>query len=223
MRCGERGGLIDLYNKLQRNEVDVLIGTQMVAKGHDLPGVTLVGVISADMSLSIPDFRAGERTFQLLTQVAGRAGRGSKKGRVLVQTLKPENTVIKHAARQDSAGFLKRELKLRSQLGYPPFSKLINIKFTGKTNSQTSGAAGTVRSIASKLLQKFPIESVEILGPSESPIGKIKNKYRWQLLLKSESQKDLHKFARGLQKALRLVQLPAGVRITFDVDPVSFS
>ncbi|NIP39759.1 MAG: primosomal protein N' [Candidatus Dadabacteria bacterium] len=216
-------GLIDLYNRLQRNEIDVLVGTQMVAKGHDLPGVILVGVISADMSLSIPDFRAGERTFQLLTQVAGRAGRGSGKGRVIVQTLKPENSVIKYAAAQDSANFLKNELKLRSALGYPPFARLVNIKFTAKAESQTSGAANTVRAIASKLLQKFPMDSIEILGPSACPIGKIKNKYRWQLLIKSGNQRDLHKFAKGLKKAAALVQFPAGIKISFDIDPMSFS
>ncbi len=219
---GKRG-LIDLYNKLQKNEIDVLIGTQMVAKGHDLAGVTLVGVISADMSLSIPDFRAGERTYQLLTQVSGRAGRGTKEGRVIVQTLKPDNAVIKFAAGQNSLSFLQNELKLRSALGYPPFAKLVNIKFTAKTDSQTSGIANTTRAIASKLLQKFPLDSIEILGPSPCPIGKIKNKYRWQLLIKSSDPKELHKFTKGLQKALRHAKFAVGIRISFDIDPMSFN
>jgi len=213
-------GLIKLYNRLEQNEIDVLIGTQMVAKGHDLPGVTLVGVISADMSLSIPDFRAGERTFQLITQVAGRAGRGDKKGKVIIQTLKPENSVIKFAARQDSINFLKSELKLRSEIGYPPFTKLVNIKFTGKKESQI---ANYTRSLASKILSKFPLDSIEILGPSQAPINKIKNKYRWQLLIKSANQRDLHKFIRSLSKAIRLAELPSAIKISFDVDPISFS
>jgi primosomal protein N' (replication factor Y) len=201
-------GLIKLYNRLEQNEIDILIGTQMVAKGHDLPGVTLVGVISADMSLSIPDFRAGERTFQLITQVAGRAGRGDKKGKVIIQTLKPGNSVIKFAARQDSINFLKSELKLRSEIGYPPFTKLVNIRFTGKKDSETSQFANYTRSLASKILSKFPLDSIEILGPSQSPINKIKNKYRWQLLIKSANQRDLHKFIRSLSKAIILAELP---------------
>jgi primosomal protein N' (replication factor Y) len=216
-------GLIKLYNRLEQNEIDILIGTQMVAKGHDLPGVTLVGVISADMSLSIPDFRAGERTFQLITQVAGRAGRGDKKGKVIIQTLKPENSVIKFAARQDSINFLKSELKLRSEIGYPPFTKLVNIKFTGKKDTETSQIANYTRSLASKILSKFPLDSIEILGPSQAPINKIKNKYRWQLLIKSANQRDLHKFIRSLSKAIRLAELPSAIKISFDVDPISFS
>ena len=216
-------GLIELYNRLEQNEIDILIGTQMVAKGHDLPGVTLVGVISADMSLSIPDFRAGERTFQLITQVAGRAGRGDKKGKVIIQTLKPENSVIKFAARQDSINFLKSELKLRSEIGYPPFTKLVNIKFTGKKDSETSQIANYTRSLASKILSKFPLDSIEILGPSQATINKIKNKYRWQLLIKSANQRDLHKFIRSLSKAIRLAELRSTIKISFDVDPISFS
>jgi primosomal protein N' (replication factor Y) len=216
-------GLINLYNRLQQNDIDILIGTQMVAKGHDLPGVTLVGVISADMSLSIPDFRAGEKTFQLITQVAGRAGRGIKKGKVLIQTLKPEHPVIKFAAKQDSTGFLKSELKFRSDVGYPPFTKLTNIKFTGKKDSETSHIADLTRNLASQILRKFPLDSIEILGPSQAPIGKIKNKYRWQLLIKSKNQQDLHKFIKGLLKATRLAEFPGSVMISVDVDPMSFS
>lgn len=219
---GKRG-LLDLYNKLEKNQIDILIGTQMVAKGHDLPGVTLVGVISADMSLSVPDFRAGERTYQLLTQVAGRAGRGDKKGRVIIQTLKPDNAVIKYAAAQDSVHFLKNELKLRSALSYPPFSKLTNIKFTGKSSSDTSRAANLTKNLALKIQQKTAMDSLEILGPSESPISRIKNRYRWQLLVKSSNQNDLHKFTRGLLKAINLAGLPASVTIIADIDPVSFS
>ncbi|NIT14379.1 MAG: primosomal protein N' [Candidatus Dadabacteria bacterium] len=218
-----KNGLLNLYNRLQGNEIDILIGTQMVAKGHDLPGVTLVGVISADMSLSIPDFRAGERTFQLITQVAGRAGRGEKKGKVLIQTLNPENSVIEFAARQDSVNFLKTELKLRSALGYPPFTRLINVKFTGKRENEVSATARLTRSLASKILGRFPLDSIKILGPSEAPLFKIKNKYRWQLLIKSENQNEIHKFMRGLQKAIRLADFPTNVVVSVDVDPLSFN
>jgi len=117
--------LLNLYGKLERREIDVLIGTQMVTKGHDLPGVTLVGIISADLSLYTPDFRSGERTFQLITQVAGRAGRGDEKGKVLVQTYNNEHPAIVYASKQDSIDFLKNELLVRQELGFPPFTKLI--------------------------------------------------------------------------------------------------
>ena len=148
---------------------------------------------------------------------------GNKKGKVIIQTLKPENSVIKFASNQDSINFLKSELKLRSKIGYPPFTKLVNIKFTGKKDSETSHIANYTRSLASKILSKFPLDSIEILGPSQAPINKIKNKYRWQLLIKSRNQKDLHKFIRGLLKAIKITEFPSSIKISFDIDPISFS
>jgi primosomal protein N' (replication factor Y) len=215
--------LLRLYNRLEKGEVDVLIGTQMVAKGHDLPGVTLVGVISADQSLGIPDFRAGERTFQLVTQVAGRAGRGDEPGRVIVQTFNPEHPSIKFAVEQDSVGFLKEELELRHDLEYPPFSKLVNFRFQGRAESDTVNAAGIAGELARKLVSKIPIGAVKILGPSPAPIYRIRNRYRYQMLLKSKNMGTLHSFSKKLLIMLKGRGISRVVKIQIDVDPLNFN
>ena len=213
--------LLALYGKLERGEIDVLIGTQMVAKGHDLPGVTLVGVISADMALGIPDFRSGERTFQLITQVAGRAGRGDTPGKVIVQTFNPEHPSIGHAVRQDSRGFLEAELKLREELGYPPYSRLVNVRFTGRIERETRDAAERAGEIARKLVTKLKPGAVEILGPSPCPVSKIRNRYRFQMLLKSTNAGLLRSFTRKLRKLM--TNIAGDVRVSVDVDPYNFS
>ncbi|HEX9830319.1 MAG TPA: primosomal protein N', partial [Thermodesulfobacteriota bacterium] len=213
--------LLRLYEKLEKKEVDVLIGTQMVAKGHDLPGVTLVGVISADLSLGIPDFRAGERTFQLVTQVAGRAGRGEEPGTVIVQTYNPEHPSIRFAVEQDSKGFLNEELQLREELNYPPFSRLVNLRFQGSIESEAADVAKRAGDAARKLKSNLPIGTMSILGPSPSPIYKIRNQYRWQMLLKSSNVNTLHKFSKQL---ISFFSRNSGrVKVSVDVDPVSFS
>lgn len=215
--------LLDLYNKLENKEVDILIGTQMVAKGHDLPGVTLVGIISADMSLYNPDFRAGERTFQLITQVAGRSGRGLIEGKVIVQTFNPDHSVIKYASRQDSTQFLNREINLREKLGFPPFSKLINLKFTGTKDHETSKAACSARDLASRIIKNYPLGKINILGPSPAPVYKIKNKFRWHLILNSVDQKILHNFAHKLISLYNKSYANFNVKVSVDVDPLTFS
>ena len=215
--------LLKLYNRLERGEIDVLIGTQMVAKGHDLPGVTLVGVISADLSLGIPDFRASERTFQLVTQVAGRAGRGEEPGSVIVQTYNPEHVSIRYSIEQDSVGFLNEELKLREDLGYPPFSRLINLRFQGRSESETANTAYWAGEAAKKLLSKLPIGSLNILGPSPAPILKIKNRYRYQMLLKSTKLKTLHSFSKKLIGLIKRRGATKNVKVLVDVDPFNFS
>lgn len=213
--------LISLYNEIEKGKVDILIGTQMIAKGHDLPGVTLVGVICADMSLAVPDFRSGERTFQLITQVAGRAGRGDKLGEVVVQTFNPEHESIRLAVKQDSINFLKKELKIRHSLFYPPFSKLVNIRFSGDSEGELKEMAGTVKQAASSLMSKFSALELEILGPSPCPVYKVKNKYRWQILLKSKDLKLLHSFAKRL--FFNLYKINQRIRFSIDVDPISFN
>ncbi len=215
--------LLKLYNRLERGEIDVLIGTQMVAKGHDLPGVTLVGVISADLSLGIPDFRASERTFQLVTQVAGRAGRGDEPGSVIVQTYNPEHVSIRYSIEQDSVGFLNEELKLREELGYPPFSRLVNFRFQGRLESETANTAKWVSEAARKLVSRLPVGSLSILGPSPAPILKIKNKYRYQMLLKSTKVKTLHSFSKTLVGLIKKHGQTKNVKVQVDVDPFNFS
>ncbi|MER3445739.1 MAG: primosomal protein N' [Candidatus Dadabacteria bacterium] len=212
--------LLNLYRRLEKREIDILIGTQMVVKGHDLPGVTLVGVISADLALGIPDFRAGERTFQLITQVAGRAGRGDHAGRVIVQTYNPEHPSIRFAVEHNSIGFLNEELELREELGYPPFSRIVSFRFSGRTESETANAARESGEIARRLVSKLPIGIIKILGPSPSPIYKIRNQYRWQMLMQSLDVNTLHRFSRQLINAISHTSVSGRIRITIDVDPM---
>ncbi len=213
--------LLNLYGRLEKGEVDILVGTQMVAKGHDLPGVTLVGVISADLALGIPDFRAGERTFQLITQVAGRAGRGDHPGRVIVQTYNPEHPSIKFTVEHDSTGFLNEELQLREELGYPPFSRIVNFRFGGRTESETANVAKESGEIARKLVSKLPIGAIKVLGPSPAPIYKIRNQYRWQMLMQSSDLNMLHRFSRRLMNTLS--RSSGRVKVSIDVDPVGLT
>jgi primosomal protein N' (replication factor Y) len=213
--------LLKLYERLEKGEIDILTGTQMVAKGHDLPGVTLVGVISADLSLGIPDFRAGERTFQLVTQVAGRAGRGEELGRVIVQTYNPEHPSIKFAIEQDSIGFLNQELQLRLELDYPPFSRLINFVFQGNVESETAALAKKMGETARQLVSKLPIGTIGIMGPSTAPIYKIRNLYRWHMPLKSSNVNLLHKFSKRLKAIFS--KSTGRVKVSMDVDPISFT
>jgi len=213
--------MLKLYSRLERGEIDVLIGTQMVAKGHDLPGVTLVGVISADISLGIPDFRSGERTFQLITQVAGRSGRGDHPGKVIVQTYNPDHPSIIFATAQDSKGFLEEEIKLREELLYPPFSRLVNIRFSGRFESETQGISKEAGNIARKMASKLPMGSLEILGPSPCPIYKISNRYRFQMLLKSSNAAILRSFSKRLISIIS--KSSSSVRCSIDVDPFYFS
>lgn len=215
--------LLNLYGRLEKGEVDILVGTQMVAKGHDLPGVTLVGVISADLALGIPDFRAGERTFQLITQVAGRAGRGDHPGRVIVQTYNPEHPSIKFAVGHDSVGFLNEELQLREELGYPPFSRVVNFRFGGRTESETANVAKQSGEIARRLVSKLPMGVIKILGPSSSPIYKIKNQYRWQMLMLSSDLNMLHRFSRQFMNILFRASGSGRVKVSIDIDPMGFT
>ena len=193
----------------------------MVAKGHDLPGVTLVGVISADISLGIPDFRSGERTFQLITQVAGRSGRGDHPGKVLVQTYNPDHPSITYATDQNSKGFLEQEIKLREELRYPPYSRMVNLRFSGRFESETEQVIEESDNIARRMTSKLPIGALEILGPSPCPIYKIRNRFRFQMLIKSTNAGVLHSFSKQLLTTVS--KISSSVRCTIDVDPYYFS
>ena len=173
----------------------VLLGTQMIAKGLDYPEVTLVGVISADVTLNLPDFRAGERTYQLLEQVAGRAGRGDRGGRVVIQTYWPEHTAILAAAAHDSALFYAPEAALRASMGYPPFGRLANIVVRGR---ERSGVAAHAQAVASALTDSLP-RSWHVLGPSPCPIGRLKGVWRWHVLIKAPEDSAI---SRHLAEAL---------------------
>ncbi len=201
---------------MREKKIDILVGTQMVTKGHDFPDVTLVGVICADMSLHIPDFRAAERTFQLLTQVAGRAGRGDKPGRVIIQTWQPEHPSLVMASLYDFEGFASEELKYREKLSYPPFGRLAIIRISSNSNDAASKASLAVAGI----IKNCTNAGIAVLGPAPAPIARIRNRYRWQILIKASTPGQLGQFLararHGMERAL-----PRNVRLAIDVDPLN--
>ena len=213
----KRGGLKKVLDSFAKGECNVLVGTQMAAKGHDFPNLTLVGVVDADMGLNLPDFRAAERTFQLLSQVAGRAGRAEAPGTVLIQTLNPRHPVLLAAAAHDYETFFTDEIEARAELGYPPFSRLALIRFSGPDEMLLAEAAEKARDLA------FPAgggldPGLELLGPVPSPVAKIKDRYRYQLLIRAASTALRHRFLAGWLPAAKAA-MPAEIRLTVDIDP----
>ena len=217
-----KGSMIKILKGLRNRTIDVLVGTQMVAKGHDFPNITLVGIICADLSLNFPDFRAGERTFQLLAQVAGRAGRGTVPGRVILQTYTPDHFSILSATHQDLKSFYKDEIGFRKSLNYPPFSRVVQIKISGKNKEKTRQHAQTIGDLCNTLKQKNRSlsRSLEILGPIEAALFKIARKYRWQILLKGLEVKPLHRFLNNLWLENRSIINRPDVNVVLDVDPI---
>ncbi len=199
----------------ERGDVQILLGTQMIAKGLDFPNVTLVGVISADTILNLPDFRASERTFQLISQVAGRTGRGPKGGRVVVQSFNPRHYSITYAAAHDYDGFAKKELEYRKQLNYPPFGKLARIVFRSRTEDKAKEKSSIVTEKL-KEITKTNGGNLEILGPSPAPVTKINDMFRWHLLLRSQSHNHIHD---ALQKISDMLKPSKSVQAIVDVDP----
>ncbi len=208
-----------LLGKMGRGELDILVGTQMVSKGHDFPRVTLVGALCADTGLSLPDFRASEKTFQLLTQVAGRAGRGELAGRVVVQTYRPECLAVACAAKHDFLSFFDKEAVIRKELGYPPFGYLAAVRVDGPASNQVEQ---TSRKISAEL-RGFLMEKsgVSVLGPSAAPLSRLRGKTRWHVWLRADSREQLRACVRFL-RTLSCFGADAGnVRVSIDVDPVS--
>jgi primosomal protein N' (replication factor Y) len=205
---------------LESGKIDILVGTQMIVKGHDFPNVTFVGVVSADTSLHFPDFRSSERTFQLLTQVAGRAGRGEVLGEVIIQTFNPDHYSILRAKDHDFIGFYQEECQFRKALDYPPFSRLINFRLTGNSEKGTETMAEELGKVGRTLLKKKYPKGMEILGPSAAPFTKMKGKFRWQMLVKGKSSQALHQFAQALASHMEAQTKGRGVHLDIDVDPV---
>ena len=206
-----------ILKKMRAREIDLLVGTQMVTKGHDLPFVTLVGVINADGAISMPDFRASERTFQLLVQVAGRAGRGDAKGSVLIQTRSPDHPAIACAARHDVDAFLERELRDREELGYPPFSRLVLLRLDGLAEDKVIEVAKRLATIAEET-PEVRAEKVEVRGPSPAPLPRIRGRFRYRVLLRGP-RPELRAVARAIKRMLH--EVPREVRVIVDVDPLS--
>jgi primosomal protein N' (replication factor Y) len=195
----------------------------MIAKGHDVPGITLVGVVNADTSLQWPDFRASEVTFQLLTQVAGRAGRGEDPGLVLVQTYNPEHYSIRFAKEHDYLGFFTEETAFLRELGYPPFQRLVGLHLSGNMEGRTREAAEKLAEGFRELRERHPdsFQKLELLGPAAAPLARIKGKYRWQLLLRARRSAPLREAARRLVEWGTSALKGSEVNLTVDVDPLS--
>jgi primosomal protein N' (replication factor Y) len=211
-------GVNEVLERVRRREVDVLVGTQMVTKGHDLPGVTLVGVLLADQSLAFPDFRSAERTFQLLTQVAGRAGRGAREGRVIFQTFQPTQPAIRCAVHHDYLAFARDELGKRKELGYVPFGRLVAVRVDAPDEA-LAGEIATRLATAARETSACLEGTVEVLGPAPAPIARVRGRYRQRVLLKGRDRKPLRLAALAIVAVIDRGIAPA--RASVDVDPVS--
>jgi primosomal protein N' (replication factor Y) len=216
-----KGATRTLLKRIIKGELDILIGTQMVAKGHHLPQVTLVGVVCADHSLNFPDYRAGERTFQLLTQVAGRAGRGSVPGEVYIQTYNPEHYSILCAQEHDYQKFFSAEMEHRRELGYPPCTRMINFRLEGNSQERLIKYARELGNAAEQLRSQGRLTAaVEILGPAAAPWGKMKGKYRFQMVLKSSHMQSVRLLASRILNHAQSHLKASGISLSVDVDPV---
>jgi primosomal protein N' (replication factor Y) len=202
-------------NALDEGELDLLVGTQMIAKGHDIHGVTLVGVVGADMALGFPDFRAAERTFQLLTQVAGRAGRGQTTGKVVLQTYFPDHYAVQYAAQHDFMGFYEKELRFRSWMHYPPYSALANVLVRSNKLDEALRWSGTL----GKWFEKTRHEGIRVLGPAVAPILRLKQDYRYHFVVKSASREKLNALLRAMLAYAAQQKVPR-TQVIVDVDAI---
>ncbi|MGB9073416.1 MAG: primosomal protein N' [Terriglobales bacterium] len=202
-------------NALDEGELDMLVGTQMIAKGHDIHGVTLVGVVGADIALGLPDFRAAERTFQLLTQVAGRAGRGQSPGKVVLQTYFPDHYAVQFAARHDFAGFYDKELQFRSWMHYPPYNAIANVLVRSEKLDEALAWAGEL----GRWFEKTRHEGIRVLGPAAAPILRLKRDYRYHFILKSPSREKMNALLRAMLAEAAALKIPR-TQVIVDVDAV---
>lgn len=215
--AADRRGFLKILKKMRDREIDVLIGTQMIAKGHHFPHVTLVGVVWADGGLSMPDYKASEKTFQLLTQVTGRAGRGEEPGEVIIQTMHPDHYAVSYARDHLYEELFEHEVSIRESIGFPPFVRMINIKIHGEIEFDVRKTATKVGSFCRSWIQRTG-NALQIMGPSPSPIDRLRGQFRWQLLLKGKDVVQLHKLCGSIiHNKKRLIVGKAMVKI--DVDP----
>jgi primosomal protein N' (replication factor Y) len=207
-----------IVERMRRGEIDVLVGTQMVTKGHDLPNVTLVGVVNADSALSLPDFRASERGFSLLVQVAGRAGRAERPGRVFIQTRSRDHAAIKFAANHDVRGFLEHELADRAEVGYPPFSRLALVRIDAVDEGEAREAAATIAKNALAIAKTQKL-ALDVLGPAVAPIARLRGRFRFRVLLRAKERGPLRAAIHALEPTVG--GFDRRVRVVIDVDPVA--
>lgn len=213
----DRKQFISVLSKMHNREIDILIGTQMIAKGHHFPHVTLVGVVWADGGMSLPDYKAAERTFQLLTQVTGRAGRGESPGEVVIQTMRPDHYVIEYAKNHCYESFYDHELKLRERPAFPPFVRLVLIRIRGKVEEKVRLSGVAVARFSRKMIVDQGL-GIEVLGPVPAPLDKIKDNYRWQILFKGYETVQLHHLCKYINARVKEL-LSSTCSLTVDVDP----
>jgi primosomal protein N' (replication factor Y) len=229
-----------ILGDFRTGKIDILVGTQMIAKGLHFPNVTLVGIVYADMALHLPDFRAGERTFQLLTQVAGRAGRGDVEGEVFVQAFTPFHPAIQYARRHDFAGFYEQEMEFREQLKYPPVSRVALLTLRGRNEEKVKFSADHVKRELEKRLMESKVQSpkskappvgktldfghrsldLTISGPAPAPLLRAETYYRYQIMLRTPA---MSKLSRELAKIIEGIVLPEDVALSVDIDPTDLS
>jgi primosomal protein N' (replication factor Y) len=206
-----------MLQRLTRGEIDILVGTQMIGKGHDVPNVTLVGVVSADMALHLPDFRAGERAFALFTQVVGRAGRGDRLGTALIQTFNPDHYILRAVQRQDYETLWDAESPLRREQGLPPFSRVVLAVLSSPQEKAAEAAAAEL----ARLLREIGMRADALSGPAPAPLYRVRSRYRWHLLVRAQDVRKLHDRVREAAGRLRASPTARGVRLDLDVDPAS--
>jgi primosomal protein N' (replication factor Y) len=218
-RVARKGVQEKILSDYRTGKIDILIGTQMIAKGFDFPNVTLVGVILADTALSLPDFRSAERTFQLLTQVAGRSGRGSKSGKVIIQTYLPDHYAISYSKSQDYNHFFNEEIEKRKEFHYPPHTRMINIMIRGKKEERVIEQSTLIFNLINHLIQSgLKGAEAELLGPAPLPFYRLQGAYRWHVMLKGH---QLELLTGLVKQALQELKPKAGVRWAVDVDPLN--
>jgi len=211
----KRGSHEKILGEFKNHKIDILIGTQMIAKGHDFPRVTLVGVVNSDVTLNLPDFRASERTFNLLTQVAGRAGRGEEGGEVIVQTYAPEHYSIKTASKHDYENFYYEELKTRKSASFPPFTHIIKLVLRSRNEKSAMDESKKMKDFLERALKQ---KGIDTIGPAPAPIARLRGFFRWNVLLKGKNRSMM---CHRLKNALLNYKKPSGTFLAIDVDPMA--
>lgn len=216
-----KGSVLKILKRLRDRETDILVGTQMVVKGHDFPGITLVGIICADLSLNFPDFRAGERTFQILSQVAGRAGRGDVPGRVIMQTYNPVHYAVSVARDQDYDSFYLQESSFRKSLEYPPYSRISQIRIwsADEATAEKHASLAGERCIFLQAENEGYRQNISILGPVEASLYRVGGNYRWQIMVKAKNPSSLNSFMKRIAGDPLFAKAHSGAKIAFDIDP----